>query len=85
MAVHCSGYFYSKQWLRSVNPHDRIVIRRGDYPIPSEWTPVFDRRHPVQTAFFEALYRLRVATGCRWAHCVASPERSPPRCDETAP
>jgi putative sugar O-methyltransferase len=62
VAVHCSGYFYSKQWLRSVNQHDRIVIRRGDYPIPSDWTPVFDRRHPVQTAFFEALYRLPAAT-----------------------
>jgi hypothetical protein len=61
VAVHCGGYFYSKQWLRSVNPRDRIVIRRKDYPIPSNWTTVFDRRHPVQTGFFEALYRLPAA------------------------
>jgi putative sugar O-methyltransferase len=58
VAVHCRGYFYSKQFLRSVNRHDGIVIRREDYPIPPDWTPVFDRRHPVQTPFFEALYRL---------------------------
>jgi putative sugar O-methyltransferase len=58
VGVHCRGYFYSKQWLRSVNPHDDVVIRREDYPIPAAWTPVFDRRHPVQSAFFEVMYRL---------------------------
>jgi putative sugar O-methyltransferase len=58
VATHCSGYFYTKQWLRSINRPDGVVIRREDYPIPSGWTPVFDRRHPVQTRFFEALYRL---------------------------
>ena len=35
-----------------------VVIRREDYPIPADWAPVFVRRHPVQTRFFEALYRL---------------------------
>jgi putative sugar O-methyltransferase len=58
IGTHCRGHFYSKQWLRSVNPDDGVVIHREDYPIPSDWTPVFDRVHPVQTQFFEALYRL---------------------------
>jgi putative sugar O-methyltransferase len=58
VGVHCSGYFYSKQWLRSVNPDDGVVIEREDYPIPPDWKPVFDRVHPVQTQFFEAFYRL---------------------------
>jgi putative sugar O-methyltransferase len=58
VGVHCRGYFYSKQWLHSVNRRDGVEIRREDYPIPASWTPVFDRRHPVQTGFFEAMYRL---------------------------
>jgi putative sugar O-methyltransferase len=55
---HCDGYFYTKQWLRSLNPFDDLVVCRGEYPVPSAWTPVFDRVHPVQTHFFEALYSL---------------------------
>lgn len=58
---HSNGYFYSKQWLRSVNPHDEVVIRRGDYQIPSTWRVIFDHPHPVQTHFFEALYATRAA------------------------
>jgi len=58
VARHCDGYFYFKQWQESVNPPDQIVIRREDYPIPADWVPIFDRPHPVQTAFFEAMYRL---------------------------
>jgi putative sugar O-methyltransferase len=56
---HCDGYFYTKQWLRSLNPFDDLVVCRGEYPVPSSWTPVFDRVHPVQTHFFEALYALQ--------------------------
>jgi putative sugar O-methyltransferase len=60
VAKHCApgGYFYSKQWIRSLNPHDDLVIEREDYPIPPEWDRIYDRRHPVQRPFFEALYRL---------------------------
>lgn len=58
---HCAGWFYSKQWERSVNPYDGVVIRREDYPIPPAWETVFLRRHPVQAKFFEALYRVRPA------------------------
>jgi hypothetical protein len=55
---HCSGWFYTKQWEVSVNPHDGLEIRREDYPIPAGWSEVYSRRHPVQQRFFEALYRL---------------------------
>lgn len=63
VGVHCRGFFYTKQWVRSVNRKDGVVIRREDYPIPAGWVPVFDRRHPVQTRFFEALYRLPGMSG----------------------
>ena len=52
------GFFYTKQWMVSRNPHDRIVIRHDDYPIPSAWRTLFDRRAPVQTSFFEAMYAI---------------------------
>ena len=55
---HTAGFFYTKQWERSVNPYDRVVIRREDYPIPKEWETVFLRKHPVQRLFFEAMYRV---------------------------
>jgi putative sugar O-methyltransferase len=53
---HCAGGFYSKQWLRSVNDRDKVVIARDDYPIPAHWRVVFDRRHAIQVEFFEAFY-----------------------------
>lgn len=56
---HCAGLFYTKQWKVSTNPHDNIVVRRDDYPIPSQWEPVFSRSHDIQTQFFEALYQVR--------------------------
>jgi putative sugar O-methyltransferase len=58
LATHCDGYFYTKHWQRSINPFDDLVVRREDYPVPSQWTALFDRVHPVQTHFFEALYAL---------------------------
>jgi putative sugar O-methyltransferase len=61
ITTHCSGYFYTKQWERSVNEPDAVVISHDDYPVPAAWEVVFDRRHPVQVQFFEAFYRLRVA------------------------
>jgi putative sugar O-methyltransferase len=53
---HCHGFFYTKQWQRSVNPFDQLVVARDDYPVNPAWTALFDRRAPVQTHFFEALY-----------------------------
>jgi len=55
---HCAGRFYSKQWQRSVNEHDGLVISHDDYPIPAGWRTVYDRPHPVQVKFFEALYEV---------------------------
>jgi putative sugar O-methyltransferase len=68
IAEHCHGFFYTKQWLRSVNPFDDLVVLREDYPVPAGWRAVFDRVHPVQTRFFEALY----AT-------AAQPAQAPPQ------
>jgi putative sugar O-methyltransferase len=55
---HCTGCFYMKQWQQWHNPDDNVVIAREDYPIPPQWRTVYSRRHPIQTAFFEALYRV---------------------------
>jgi len=56
------GHFYSKQWIRSVNRFDGLVINREDYPIPTSWRTVFNRQHPIQTPFFEALFATRPET-----------------------
>jgi putative sugar O-methyltransferase len=55
---HTAGSFYTKQWKRSVNAYDDLVVKREDYPIPADWPVVFDRTHPVQRLFFEAMYRI---------------------------
>jgi putative sugar O-methyltransferase len=62
---HTSGYFYTKQWVRSVNSHDKLVVGREDYPVRDGWSRVFDRVHPIQTHFFEALYELHPAPARR--------------------
>lgn len=56
--THCAGRVYSKQWQRSQNEHDGVVIAHDDYPVPAHWRVSFDRAHPVQVAFFEALYEV---------------------------
>ena len=56
---HCDGVFYTKQWRRWHNPVDDDVIAREDYPYPPGWWRVFERPHPAQPAFFEALYVTR--------------------------
>ena len=55
---HTRGFFYSKQWQRWHNPDDDVVIAREDYPIPTSWETVYSHGHPIQTAFFHALYRV---------------------------
>jgi putative sugar O-methyltransferase len=54
----CRGHFYSKQWRVSQANVNGAVIREHEYPIPSNWEPIFHRRHPIQRMFFEALYRI---------------------------
>ena len=52
------GYFYSKQWFVSENPHDGLRIRQDDYPVPAHWRELYSRPARVQTAFFEAMYAI---------------------------
>lgn len=52
------GLFYNKQWSRSVNQLDGIIVKPGDYPVLPQWKRIFFRKHPVQRLFFEALYQI---------------------------
>lgn len=52
------GYIYTKQWRKSF-AKDNNFIREQDYPIPKDWKIVYQRRHPIQNMFFEALYRVK--------------------------
>jgi putative sugar O-methyltransferase len=56
---HTSGCFYTKQWVRSVNVFDDLVIRREDYPVPEHWVTLVDREVQAPPDFFEAVYRVR--------------------------
>ena len=55
---HTAGHFYTKQWLTWHNPEDAVDIRREDYPIPPHWEQLYSVVHPIQRAFFHALYRV---------------------------
>ena len=50
------GWFYSKQWYVSRNPHDDIIVKASEYPVPDRWRTAYMRRARVQTSFFEAMY-----------------------------
>lgn len=52
----CRGRFYTKQWRVSRAPVNGCTIRERDYPVPSTWRTVYQRPHPIQRMFFEALY-----------------------------
>ena len=52
------GFFYSKQWVISENPIDKIVISKDDYPVPENWKELYSRQAKVQVHFFEAMYRI---------------------------
>jgi putative sugar O-methyltransferase len=52
------GYFYMKQWLQSINPDDGVTISYNDYPVLPSWQLMFFRKHPIQSHFFEALYKI---------------------------
>jgi putative sugar O-methyltransferase len=53
---HTRGRFYTKQWVRSLNVFDELVIERGDYPVPAHWRVLLDRELDVPPGFFEAVY-----------------------------
>ena len=54
----CRGRFYTKQWRVSRAAVNGFVIKESEYPIPSSWTTLYHRRHPIQRMFFEALYQV---------------------------
>lgn len=54
---YTAGYFYSKQWFRSVNLPDKFTISADGYPIPPDWKQVYFRRCQIQRDFFEAMYK----------------------------
>jgi putative sugar O-methyltransferase len=56
IARHTDGFFYTKQWETWHNREDDVVVGRTDYPIPASWRTIYERRHPIQRAFFHALY-----------------------------
>lgn len=49
-------YFYTKQWKRSI-VKDNDFITEHEYPVPVGWQAIYHRSHPIQSKFFEALYR----------------------------
>ena len=55
---HTRGWFHTKQWLDWHNTEDDVRVGRDDYPIPPNWDTVYSHRHPIQRAFFHALYRV---------------------------
>ena len=58
---HTAGRFYTKQWIRSINVFDDLVIARGDYPVPAHWQVLLDREIEVPPGFFEAVYRVDIS------------------------
>lgn len=51
--------FYTKQWEKSQNPFDNLVIGKEDYFYPSSWEQIYSRKCAIQADFFEALYHVR--------------------------
>ena len=53
----CRGFFYSKQWMKSIATENGFTIRREEYPTKRSWRELFNRRHDVQSWFFHSLYK----------------------------
>lgn len=51
-------YLYFKCWKNTTIPYENIIFTEEDYPVPSYWQKIFWRDCRVQTAFFEALFRI---------------------------
>jgi putative sugar O-methyltransferase len=51
-----NGHLYTKQWMQSKNPFDRLMLAEADYPLRPHWRKVYSRACAVQSDFFEALY-----------------------------
>jgi putative sugar O-methyltransferase len=57
---YTQGYFYTKQWLKSINRADKIVVNYSNYPIPDGWKELYFRKCKVQSLFFEQMYKIGV-------------------------
>jgi putative sugar O-methyltransferase len=53
---HVAGWAYTKQWIVSLNMADEVVLEQDDYPYPTHWQRLIERRHPAQPGYFEALF-----------------------------
>ncbi len=53
---------YFKQWIRSQNPMDGLVLDRGVYTLRGEWSAALERTDAIQDLFFEIVYRKTVGT-----------------------
>jgi len=51
------GYFYTKQWMKSITKSNGFTIRRDEYPFKDTWSTIFNKRHDIQSWFFEALFK----------------------------
>ena len=54
----CRGYFYSKQWVKSIANENGFTIRRDEYPIKPFWHQMFNERHDIQSWFFHSLHKI---------------------------
>lgn len=52
------GHFYMKQWKKSQNPFDGLVLTEKDYPFRPRWRKLYSREGAVQSDFFEALHEI---------------------------
>jgi putative sugar O-methyltransferase len=48
---------YLKQQKNYVNPVDKLLIGKNDYPVPAGWTCAGERFDPINPGFFERIYR----------------------------
>lgn len=57
-AERLSSYFYLKCWKATRVPPDGYLYVWGGYPIPANWTKVFDQPCVVPSDFFHSLYSI---------------------------
>lgn len=51
------GHTYIKEWKEAKVLFENVTVTEHDYPVPNGWKKIMSRTAPVQTRFFEALYR----------------------------
>jgi len=51
------GHTYIKEWKKAKVLFENVTVTEQDYPVPNGWKKIMSRTAPVQTRFFEALYK----------------------------